>query len=159
MSISRQKISQSMFLLKMIHLLSPTMERQNKQSIVDNANCPLCGNQAETIHHVLTCHLNLNNYLISIDNMRKRSGIRETQAEIFAKFVHHVMQENPPLNNTVPMDQTIIGWKRIIQGKITYKFQKWILTTFQLSDKNEKLIGNMILAIITQWKKSMGLSK
>jgi hypothetical protein len=86
--------------------------------------------------------------------MRKRSGIKETQAETFAKFVHDVMQENPPLNNTVPMDQTIIGWKRIIQGKITYKFQKWILTTFQFSDKNEKLIGNMILAIITQWKKA-----
>jgi hypothetical protein len=141
-------------LLKMIHSLLPTMERQTKQGIADNANCPLCGNHVKTIHHVLNCQLNPNNYVASIDDMRKSNGIKKTQAGIFKQFVHEVVQKNPPLNDTVPSDQTMIGWRRIIQGKITYNYQKLISTTFQFPDKNVNHIGNLMLAIITQWKKA-----
>jgi hypothetical protein len=55
---------------------------------------------------------------------------------------YNELQENPPSNNTVPSDQTTIGWRRIMQGKIKYNYQKLISTTFQFPDNNVSHIGN-----------------
>jgi Reverse transcriptase-like len=148
------RISQSMALIKMIHSLSPTMERQHQQRLVDTANCPLCTKHVETIHHVLKCQSNPYNYVASIDEMRKRSGCKEVHKETFETLVHSIMQEIQPNTDTVPIEQVTIGWKRIIQGKITKDCQQWIAAQIRLSTNNEKQIGNLILIIIQQWKKA-----
>jgi hypothetical protein len=64
------------------------------------------------------------------------------------------MQEIPPTTDTVPIDQVTIGWKQIIQGKITKDCQQWIAALFRLSNDNEKQIGNLMLTIMHQWKKA-----
>jgi hypothetical protein len=138
-----------MALIKMIHSLSPTMERQHRQQLVDTANCPLCTKHVKTIHHVQKCQSNPYYYIASIDKMQK-----EVDAKTLTQEHLRLMQEIPPTTDTIPINQVTIGWKQIIQGKITKDCQQWIAALFQLSNDNEKQIGNLILTIIHQWKKA-----
>jgi hypothetical protein len=145
------KHSKSMSLLKMAHSLSPTRSRMHLQDNTITIKCQLSKKEDETIHHILKCTANPHNYQAATESRYQKKEITRSQYETTLQLLQKILNSESPPNIQALEDQIQIGWKKVLQGKITVSCNIWI--TKELNQAKPPIsIIHFMTRLWTDWK-------
>jgi len=147
-----KNFKQEVSIIKLFSGLTPTAVHQCKIGKRQDAICPVCGMQEETISHVVLCPENPNNirkYETQVIPKIKSYGDFSTFIQTFV-----IKLRNPEINleNFNDHNQELIGWHNIWQGKLSNTFVNMLHPLVRKSKAVRKITYILLVQLIKVWK-------
>jgi ribonuclease HI len=143
-----------MSIIKMLSGITPTRKHCFKLKQVASPECQLCSKHDEDISHILFCSKNGNNICCHMQTLKKQLKKYGNITTVTKKIINNIQDHNSVNDSEISRDQQIIGWDKILQGKIAIHFGDQFESLMKKKEDTTKNISDLIKFLIYQWKKA-----